>query len=129
MTHRLSEIDSLAAEIIHAYEELHLLYELSEGLTGSLSVGQATRLILEKILHALNAGYAELHLSSGTVRVWSPTLDGPAGGSEHRLSAPLKSAGEVLGTLLVSRPRDAEPFSSADGKLVDAVGTLAANAI
>ncbi|HEY3060642.1 MAG TPA: EAL domain-containing protein [Chloroflexota bacterium] len=124
-----AEIDSLAAEIIHAYEELHLLYELSEGLTANLSVGEATRLILEKVLHALTAGYAELHLRSGTVRVWSPSQDAPAGGAEHRLSTALKSAGEVLGTLRVSRPADAEPFSSADGKLVDAVGTLAANAI
>ena len=50
-----NEIDSLAAEIVHAYEELHLLYELGQVLTSDLSVSQVTDLILEKILHALSA--------------------------------------------------------------------------
>jgi diguanylate cyclase (GGDEF)-like protein len=41
----------------------------------------------------------------------------------------LRSAGEVVGSIRLARPPRAEPFSSADGKLLDAVGTLAANAI
>ena len=62
-----NEIDSLAAEIVHAYEELHLLYELGEVLTSDLSVSQVTDLIVDKIVHALNAGHAELRLASSRV--------------------------------------------------------------
>jgi diguanylate cyclase (GGDEF)-like protein len=125
-----AEIDSLAGEIVHAYEELHLLYELGEGLTSTLGVTNATNLILEKILHALNAGYAELSLEDGaTTSLCSPTHYGIAGGREHHLTTTLRSAGDVVGRLSLSRPETAEPFSSADGKLLDAVGTIAANAI
>jgi len=127
-THRelRAEIDSLAGEIIHAYEELHLLYELSEGLTASLSVADVTTLILERLLHALNSGTAELSLPSGTTRIANPAVTAAA---EHRLATPLRSAGAIIGNLELTRPAGAEPFSSADGKVVDAVGTLAANAI
>jgi len=125
-----AEIDSLAGEIVHAYEELHLLYELGEGLTSTLGLANATNLILEKILHALNAGYAELSLEDGaTTCLRSPTLYGIAGDHEHHLTTTLRCAGDVVGRLSLSRPETVEPFSSADGKLLDAVGTIAANAI
>ena len=58
------EIESLAAEIVHAYEELHLLYELGEVLTTDLTVGEVSDLLVEKILHALNAGDARLALGA-----------------------------------------------------------------
>ena len=57
------EIDSLAGEIVHAYEELHLLYELGEALTGQFTVAQAAELVLDKIRHALHAAWAELRLN------------------------------------------------------------------
>ncbi len=121
-----AELDSLAAEIIHAYEELHLLYELSDGLTASLSVSDVGALILDKLLHALQAGTAQLSLPSGASSLANPAL---VGEPEHRLITPLRSAGSIIGQLEITRPSTAEPFSSADGKVVDAVGTLAANAI
>jgi hypothetical protein len=65
------EIHSLAAEIVHAYEELHLLYELGEVLTSDLSVSEVTTLILEKIEHALNADHARLTLVSSPASVQS----------------------------------------------------------
>src|SRR5687767_6222078 len=87
-------LDRLAGEIVHAYEELHLLYELGAGLTSTLGVANATSLILEKILHALNAGYSELSLEDGqTTSLSSPTLYGIAGGDEHHLSTMLRCAG------------------------------------
>src|SRR3954471_7602822 len=109
-----AEIDSLAGEIIHAYEELHLLYELSEGLTSSLSVADISSLVLDKLLHALNAGSAELSLASGSTRVDNPAISSPA---EHSLTTTLRSAGAVLGQLEVTRPLEADAFSSADGKV------------
>jgi hypothetical protein len=42
-----AEIQSLAAEIVHAYEELHLLYELGEVLTSDLTVSDVSKLILD----------------------------------------------------------------------------------
>ncbi len=114
------EIKSLAAEIVHAYEELHLLYELGDVLTTDLSVTEVTDLLVDKIVHALNAGEARLHLGPAQ----APALD-----SDHHLTATLRSAGETMGSIELERPADAEAFSSADGKLLDAVGTLAGNAI
>jgi diguanylate cyclase (GGDEF)-like protein len=124
-----NEIDSLAAEIVHAYEELHLLYELGEVLTSDLSVSQVTHLIVDKIVHALDAGHAELRLASSRVPLRVSRACVEKAGPEHRLVTTLRSAGEVVGSIRLARPPRAEPFSSADGKLLDAVGTLAANAI
>jgi diguanylate cyclase (GGDEF)-like protein len=124
-----SEIDSLAAEIVHAYEELHLLYELGEVLTSHLGVAQVTDLIIEKILHALNAGAAELRLASSNQPVRLARTCVERAGPDHRLNTILRSAGEIVGSISVARAPEDEPFSSADGKLLDAVGTLAANAI
>ena len=124
-----SEIDSLAAEIVHAYEELHLLYELGEVLTSDLGVAQVTDLIIEKILHALNAGAAELRLAASNQPVRLARTCVERAGPDHRLNTILRSAGEIVGSISVARAPEHEPFSSADGKLLDAVGTLAANAI
>jgi diguanylate cyclase (GGDEF)-like protein/PAS domain S-box-containing protein len=123
------EINSLAAEIVHAYEELHLLYELGEVLTSDLGVSEVTSLIVEKILHALTAGDAELRLASSSEPVRVSRANVTVAGADHRLSTTLRSAGEIVGGISLARSPADEPFSSADGKLLDAVGTLAANAI
>lgn len=118
------EIKSLAAEIVHAYEELHLLYELGEVLTSDLSVSDVTNLILDKIVHALNASNAELTLAASAASGRLAEV-----GPDHRLETTLRSAGGIVGTLSVVRATEDEPFSSPDVKLLDAVGTLAGNAI
>jgi diguanylate cyclase (GGDEF)-like protein len=123
------EIQSLAAEIVHAYEELHLLYELGEVLTSDLTLSEVTSLIVDKILHALDAGDAELSLASGSLPVRVSRASVVTAGPDHRLATTLRSAGEIVGRISLARPSHAHPFSSADGKLLDAVGTLAANAI
>ncbi len=124
-----NEIHSLAAEIVHAYEELHLLYELGQVLTSDLTVSEVTSLIVEKIFQALSAGDAELSLTSASLPVRISRGSVATAGPDHRLSTTLRSAGETVGRISLARPLDVEPFSSADGKLLDAVGTLAANAI
>ena len=123
------EIYSLAAEIVHAYEELHLLYELGEVLTSDLTVSDVSNLIVEKILHALHAGDAELSLATSSVPLRASRAPVGDVGADHRLGTTLRSAGEILGRIALARPADEDPFSSADGKLLDAVGTLAGNAI
>ena len=123
------EIHSLAGEIVHAYEELHLLYELGEVLTSDLAVSDVTSLIVEKILLALNAGDAELSLATAQAPVRVSRASVANAGPDHHLSTTLRSAGGVIGRISLVRTAEDEPFSSADGKLLDAVGTLAANAI
>ena len=123
------EIDSLAAEIVHAYEELHLLYELGDVLTSDMSVSQVSNLIIEKILGSLNAGHAELSLGSTDLPVRISRASVLRSGPDHRLETTLRSAGGAIGLMKLARRPDDEPFSSADGKLLDAVGTLAGNAI
>src|SRR5438067_3807243 len=129
------EIDSLAGEIVHAYEELHLLYELGEALTGQFTVAQAAELVLDKIRHALHAAWAELRLNDDErpVHVTSRQRAGPFGAhritAEHRLSATLRSGGQTIGSIVLLRTRDDDPFSSADSKLLDAVAIFAGSAI
>ena len=125
-----AEIDSLAAEIVHAYEELHLLYELGDVLTSDLSVSEVMNLIVEKILHALNAHYAELTLVTSPVSVrLSHGCEYAAVGNDHRLLTVLRSAEGTVGDIKLARREDHEPFTSPDAKLLDAVGGLAVNAI
>ena len=123
------EIHSLAAEIVHAYEELHLLYELGQVLTSDLTVSEVTGLIVEKIFQALDAADAELSLTSASLPVRISRGSVATAGPDHRLSTTLRSSGEIVGRISLARTASADSFSSADGKLLDAVGTLAANAI
>src|SRR5919198_4295467 len=128
------EIDSLSGEVLRAYEELHLLYELGEALTDQLNVAQVADLILEKILSTLEAAWAELRLADADAPIHlRPAPQGaPLGvlrGGEQRLATTLCSGGQTLGSIVLVRPRDGAPFSSAEGKLLDAVGTFAASAI
>lgn len=129
------ELDSLAGEIIHAYEELHLLYELGSSLSSELSVPIASDQILEKILNTVPAARAELRLvEPGTpvfTRIGQETESQRTAsqGGEHRLTTTLRSAGQKVGTINLIRRGGSQPFSSVESKLLDGVGTLAANAI
>ena len=55
--------------------------------------------------------------------------DGRSEADEYRLSTTLRSGGETVGTIALARPPAGGPFSSAESKLLDAVGTLAGNAV
>ena len=129
------ELNNLASEIVHAYEELHLLYDVAETLTGQLSVASAADLILERTLRTLQASWAELRLTSPSapvfVRSTQPAKQarGTRSGRQLRLSTVLRSGGQIVGELSLARPAAHEAFSSADSKLLDAVGTLAGKAI
>ncbi len=62
------EIDSLSGELLRTYEELHLLYDLGEALTGQLPLSAASQLILDRIVNTLHPAWAELRLQEpGTV--------------------------------------------------------------
>jgi diguanylate cyclase (GGDEF)-like protein/PAS domain S-box-containing protein len=130
------DIESLAGEVIHAYEGLHLLYGLGEALTTSLSVATGTdliHLILDQILATLPAAWAELTLVDDLATYRRPGLavaSAPeaVAESEHRLRAPLRSGGQEIGHLVLVRAPADPPFSSDEGMLLDAVSTLVAGA-
>jgi diguanylate cyclase (GGDEF)-like protein/PAS domain S-box-containing protein len=128
------EIDSLSGELLRTYEELHLLYDLGEALTGQLPLAAAAYLILDRIVNTLHPAWAELHLETrGLVtRVEHPRVQASLSrlaGPTHQLYTTLRSSGDPIGSIVLGQLRGDEPFSSADGKLLDAVGTLAANAL
>ncbi|MFN8514113.1 MAG: diguanylate cyclase [Thermomicrobiales bacterium] len=128
------EIDSLSGEIVHAYEELHLLYELGDALADQLTVALASEVILEKLLATLAAAWGELHLEGEDetfVRVNPRLMIEPLarGAQDHRLDAALRSNGQVIGKLALFRLHSDPTFSSADIKLFEAVGNFAGNAI
>ncbi len=129
------EIESLAGELVRTYEELHLLYELSEALAGELTAAAAADIILERILGTVRAAWAELTFTTTYGQVYAKSgrragsENGKAGGEEQRLESTLRSRGQVVGNIVLARPADGQPFSSHDSKLLDAVGTLAGNAI
>jgi PAS domain S-box-containing protein len=128
-------VESLSIELLRTYEELHLLYEFGEALTGQFSALAAGKFLLEKLLSGLRAARAELFLGEPQVallQVVDPRLtleDAGQACDGHILRTVLRSAGEVVGSIVLGRLARDAPFSSADGKLLDAVGALAANAL
>jgi len=132
------EIESLASEIVHTYEELHLLYELGETLTSQLTVSEAADIILEKLLHTLHADWAELTFSgsedeTAPIHVHASEdisrLAVLPGLGKYRLPTTLRSGGQTIGTLTLVRIEGRSSFASSDEKLLNAVGTLAGQAI
>jgi diguanylate cyclase (GGDEF)-like protein/PAS domain S-box-containing protein len=138
------EIESLVGEIVHTYEELHLLYELGEALTSQLTLTEAADVILERLLHTLPADWAELTFNDGGVDdvqgessepmhvragLDTPPVAVLPGLGKHRLPATLRSAGQTVGTIVLVRVNGKEPFSSSDEKPLNAVATLAGQAI
>lgn len=129
------EIESLAGELLRTYEELHLLYELSAALAGELTAAVAADIVLDKVLGTVQAAWAELTLTTSYGRTYARsgrragTDSGGPRGDEQRLEIALRSNGQVMGNIVLARPADGNPFSSHDSKLLDAVGTLAGNAI
>jgi diguanylate cyclase (GGDEF)-like protein/PAS domain S-box-containing protein len=128
------EIDNLASEIVHAYEELHLLYDLGEALTSQMSVSTAVELIMDKVLSTLPAIRVELHLGETNPVIFTKSVPGSdahvgAGGSSHVLVTHLKSSGKPVGKIVLVRAGSGEPFSSMESKLLDGVGSIAASAL
>jgi PAS domain S-box-containing protein len=127
------EVDSLAREVVHAYEELHLLYGLGGALGDRLSVAAAAEIILEQTAAALGGARAELRLIDPEGTVFAhPAPRAPNGRAREggqRLTAELRSGGRAVGEIEIVRAAGGAPFSSSDGKLLDAVGALAGGAL
>src|SRR4029077_20983745 len=128
------EIESLAGEIVQVYDALHLIYELGDTLSSIDSAMTGASAILEKIMAVLSATCGEFRLADRLLaRVGEPTGVGWTNEENrddgYRLSTELRSGGRPLGSVILFRARGSRPFASADGKLLDGVGTLVAGAV
>lgn len=125
------EIDSLASEIIHSYEELHLLYELGESLAEQISVARAVDLIMDRLQEAIPARRIEICLDDDSCfsRSGAEVSSSESEAAPQRLVTLLRSGGKVMGTVGLTRADEDPAFTSVESKLLDGVGAIAASAL
>jgi len=147
-----SELASLSAEILERYEEVSMVYRLSERLGAVLGQRAVSRLVLEEAAHILRARGAELWIRQdgriervATVGIVPPPLNAvdralndsverakvhlqePDTGTEARLIVPLPSpAGQPLGALVMRGRTDGSAYRTGHVKLLSALATLTA---
>ena len=145
-----AELASLSEEILDRYEEVSLVYRLSERLGAVLGQRAVSRLVLEEAAQVLRARGAELWIREGdgieraaTVGIVPPPLHAvdralhdaverakvhlqePAAGTEARLIVPLPSpAGRPIGALVMRERTDGSPYRTGHVKLLSALATL-----
>jgi sigma-B regulation protein RsbU (phosphoserine phosphatase) len=146
------ELASMSQEILERYEEVSLVYRLSERLGAVLGRRAVSRLVLSEAAQVLRARGAELWLREGdgiervaTVGVVPPPLhavdralqDAVEGAKTHlqepsaanmaRLVVPLPSpAGRPIGALVMRERTDRSPYRTGHVKLLSALATLTA---
>lgn len=144
------ELASLSEEILERYEEVSLVYRLSERLGAVLGRRAVSRLVLEEAAQVLRARGAELWVReddrierAATVGVVPPPLHAvdpalhdaverakvhlqePTVGTEARLIVPLPSpAGRPIGALVMRARTDGGPYRTGHVKLLSALATL-----
>jgi signal transduction histidine kinase len=128
------ELDSLSNEILHTYEMLHVIYDLTENLGRSLDSSSIGTHVIEQIMAPLHAQRARVVIfSDGNEQQIAERRYGIGQDQLVELTtivqAPLLTAGETSGYIEVSRSGQDMPFSSADLKLLDAVAIIAASAL
>lgn len=129
-----NEIDSLTSEVVHSYEELHLLYDLGTSLGGVVDPDVACELVVKEILGPVGALDARLLLlQHGTERVVAhavtPVASEAIEGQLAEASAILAVNGERIGSLAIKGKLAAADFRSEDLKLLAGVAAVAAPAI
>ena len=144
------EIASLSEEILERYEEVSMVYRLSERLGAVLGRRAVSRLVLEEAAQVLHARGAELWVReddrierAAAVGVVPPPLHSvdralhdavegakvhlqePGAGTEARLIVPLPSpAGRPIGALVMRERTNGSPYRTGHVKLVSALATL-----
>ena len=149
-TRERSEIESLSAEILERYEEVSLVYRLSERLGAVLGQRAVARLVIDEASQVLQARGGELWLRENyeavrlvhTGVVPPPlqaadraladalekgrvTMDEPSGNEKAKLVVPLPNAtGKPIGAIVLRGRTDDRPFRTGDQKLLLALATL-----
>jgi len=146
------DLASLSQEILERYEEVSLVYRLSERLGAVLGRRAVSRLVLAEASQVLQARGAELWLREGddiervaTVGVVPPPMQAvdralqdavegarvhlqePGAATMARLIVPLPSpAGRPIGALVMRGRTDRTPYRTGHVKLLSALATLTA---
>ncbi len=145
------ELASLSGEILERYEEVSMVYRLSERLGAVLGRRAVSRLVLEEAAQVLRAKGAELWIRedddrierAATVGIVPPPLHAvdralhdaverakvhlrePAPGAGARLIVPLPSpAGRPIGALVMRERTDGDAYRTGHVKLLSALATL-----
>lgn len=131
---REAEVGSLTYEIVHSYEELHVLYALAGKLNGTLDVEAACRVVVQQLLEPLSAAHVVLRLyDAGKSQVVADLTAvrplGAGGNPTAQASAPLQVNGEIIGILLLEGKLVGHDFTSSDLKLLQGIAAVAAPAI
>lgn len=128
------ELGSIVHEMVHSYEELHLLYDLGGALGGVLDVKAACSLIVQSVLKPLGAAQAMLSLvGHGTEQIMAQAVSSAdvlaVCNPQAHAVAILKVNGEPIGKLMIQGKLSAMDFSLGDLKLLHGVAAVSAPAI
>jgi diguanylate cyclase (GGDEF)-like protein/putative nucleotidyltransferase with HDIG domain len=129
------EVSSLTQEVVHSYEELHLLYELGSALGGVLDMEETCAMVVQAVLDPLGAASSSLSLAQqdGSERLVAQASNSGCflddGNAYARASASLHVNGEPVGTLVVEGKLFEREFNSGDLKLLEGVAAVSAPAI
>jgi sigma-B regulation protein RsbU (phosphoserine phosphatase) len=144
------DIESLSAEILERYEEVSMVYRLSERLGAVLGQRAVSRMVLEEAAEVLRARGAEMWIREddqiarvAAVGVVPPPLHAvdralrdtverakmhlqePSAGTEARLIVPLPSpTGLPIGALVLRGRTDGSAYRTGHVKLLSAIATL-----
>jgi signal transduction histidine kinase len=129
-----AEITSLASEIVHTYDVLHVLYDLTATLGNVMDVTSIGTVVTECLLEPLGALQSSAALmSDGEERLIASharaSIPARVVGPAAVAYAPLMINGERIGTISVQGKIQEEHFTSADLKLLDSAAILTASAL
>jgi signal transduction histidine kinase/ActR/RegA family two-component response regulator len=129
-----TEINSLASEIIHTYDVLHVLYDLTATLGSVMDMTSIGTVVTERILEPLGALQSSVTLLNNSeerllARHTRSAVPAQIAGPDAVAYAPLMANGERIGTIAVQGKLWGEHFSSADLKLLDSAAILTASAL
>lgn len=129
------ELGSLTHEVVHAYEELHVLYELGAQLSGVLEVEAVCNVVARAVVAPLTATRVRLALMQAGIEQVVADITSSAGElveparAQAQAAAAIRINGEQVGRLIVEGKQTHTEFSSDDLKLLEGIASVASPAI
>jgi diguanylate cyclase (GGDEF)-like protein len=129
-----SEAQSLTEQLVHSYEELHLLYELGEVLGSIMNVEQACAMVVDAVVEPLDAAEALIFLlrdgdSYPAAKVTNRRTENGVADPHASTMATLHVNGRAIGSLELRGRLEQGDFTSDQIKLLEGVAAIAAPAI
>src|SRR5262249_61409511 len=124
----------LAVEMVHAFDAVHVLYDLTATLGNARDITSIGTVVTECLLEPLGALQASAALvNNGEERLIASharaSIPSRVAGPVAVAYAPLMINGERVGTISVRGKIQEEQFTSADLKLLDSAAILTASAL